>query len=125
MENNLQNDINQVEVTMEFAKELIKNADVAQRLTNNPDFKAIILDGYFADEAARLGHLVGDPETVMDPKRGTMVQNDLIGIGALKRYMSTILMLGRRAEADLLEQGETLEELRAAENDPDFDGGDD
>lgn len=124
MQSNLQNDINQVEITMEHAKELIKKAELVQRLTNHPDFKDIILEGYFTEEAARLGHLVGDPETVMDPRRGTMVQNDLIGIGALKRYMSTILMLGRRAEADLFEQSETLDELRAAENDPDYDGDD-
>jgi len=111
----LQNDIETVELSIEVAEEAIKRGKQAKALAKNKDFKELVLDGYFQDEAARLVHLVSHP-TTKDEMR-TTVQRDIDGVGAFKRYLQTIVMFGEQAELALEADKQTLEEMRQADFD--------
>jgi hypothetical protein len=79
-------------------------------MDNNPEWKKLILDGYFRDEAARLVLLKAD-YGVQDEQ----VQKDIIksidAIGYFRRYLATIMQRGYTAENALRSDEETREEL--------------
>jgi chaperonin cofactor prefoldin len=113
----LEQQIESIELSMEQAKKLVVNAQTAERLSQNPDFKKLVMEGYFVEEAARLALLLTDPTTVTTPHRKEMVMNALIGVGGLKQHLSAVIQMGRQAENDLVEMGETIEELRQEDAD--------
>jgi hypothetical protein len=114
-----QNDIELVELTIAEAKKIVERGKMAERLSHNPDFKKLVLDGYFVDEAARLVHLSCDP--ALPENMRNVVVRDMAGPAAFKRYMSAMVQMGRNAAREILEHEETLEELREEE----FHDGDD
>ncbi len=104
-----------VELTIDEARKEVKAGEMAERLSRNPDFKKLILDRYFVDEAARLVHLYGDPN--VSDKIREMILRDMAGISSLKQYLSLLVQKGRMA-ADLIQENqETLEELRIEADD--------
>lgn len=106
-------DIEEIELTLEHAQHLVEKAAMADRLSRNPDFRKLIMEGYFEGETARLGLLVGDPHHAGTQE---MILNDLKGTGALKRFFQNIFMLGRTAAAEIEAAGHTLQELRDEED---------
>lgn len=106
-------DIQQVELSIEEAEKAIALGNDAAALADIPEFKRIVLDGYFVDEAARLALLSSDPGANDEIRANIM--RDLNGPGAFKRYLHTKVMLGRNAERELESHHETLEELREEE----------
>ena len=108
-----QNEIEQVELSIEAAKEMVERGKMAERLADIPEFKKLVLDGYFVDEAARLALLSSDPNLSEDIRGHVM--RDLQGVGAFKRYLSTLVQLGRQAAQEIEEAEVTLSEMRAEE----------
>jgi len=108
-----QNDIEQIELSIEAAKEMVEKARMARQLAENPAFKKLILEGYFVDEAARLAHLFSDPNIPAEHRE--YVKNDLLAVGGLKRFLSTLVRLGDMAEREIADAELELEEIRAAE----------
>lgn len=104
------NEIEQIELTIVEARKMAKRGEQAKRLASTKDFKDLIMDGYFVDEAARLVHMSSEP-TISEDIRNTIVR-DMAGPGALKRYFSTIVRMGDMAAQEIEESQETLEELR-------------
>jgi hypothetical protein len=115
-------DIEEIELTIEHARHLVEKAEMADRLSRNPDFRKLIMEGYFETETARLGLLVGDPHHADSQE---MIMNDLKGTGALKRFFQNIFLLGRTAAAEIESSGYTLQELRDEEDGSVTTGGDD
>lgn len=109
-----QNEIHEIEMSIEAAKEMVVRGEMAMKLANNPAFKKIVLDGYFVDEAARLAHLYSDPN--LSAEQREMVRNDLIGIGAFKRYLQTLTQLGQMASREIADAEFELDALRAEED---------
>lgn len=108
-----QQEIQELELTIEAAREIVERGNMATRLADNPDFKKIIMEGFFRDEAARLVHLVSDPSLPEGDR--SHIQNAIQGIGYLKRYLSTMVQMGVNAEREINESRETLEEIRSEE----------
>ena len=108
-----QTDIKEVELSIEHAKGMVMRGHMAQRLAANSDFKKLVLEGYFVEEAARLAHLSSDPNIPEEVR--AFVMRDLNGVGAFKRYLSAIVQMGLQAETELQEQMETLDEIRSEE----------
>lgn len=102
-------DVQQIELSIEHAREMIKTGDALNRLMQNVDFKNVITEGYFKDEPARLVELKAAP-AMSDEK----YQNDIIrsidGIGSLQQYFNTIWAMAANSER-AIEAGE--EELMA------------
>lgn len=111
----LENDINQVELSIEVAEEVIKKGKQAEALAKIKDFKEIILDGYFVDEAARLVHYVSHPTTSEEDRKQAL--RDIDGIGSLKRHLNMLVTFGKQAQEALEADKNTLEELRQADFD--------
>lgn len=105
--------IEEVELSIAHAKEIINRGAMAERLSHNPDFKKLVLEGYFTTEAARLALLYSDPN--IDPEMREAIGRDLMGPGVFKRYLSTMVQMGYVAQRELGEHIETLEEIREEE----------
>lgn len=103
-------DINEIDINIEQSKGLIERAEAVVRLTKNADFKNLILEGYFKEEAAKLVMLLGD-YTQQDPDNQALLMNEIRAISGLSNYMRGVTMLGRQAKKALVEDSQTKEEL--------------
>lgn len=109
-----QNEIHEIEMSIEAAKEMVARGELTEKLAKNPAFKKLVLDGYFVDEAARLAHLVSDPN--LSEEQRAMVNRDLIGIGAFKRYLQTVRQLAGMASREIADAEYELDALRAEDD---------
>lgn len=107
-----QSDIEQIELSIEEAQKLVDKAAMARRLADHPDFKTLVIEGYFTQEAARLANMYSHPNV---PDK-SLVHNDLMGIGAFRRYLSTAIMMGDTAEAEIADARIELDEIRGEEH---------
>ena len=105
-----QDTLNEIEQNIKAARAQIQLGDALERLTNNKDFKTLVLDGYFRDEAVRLVHLKADP-AFQKPDMQTSIVSQMDAIGSLSSYLRVIGQsadMGRRS----VEVGEqTREEI--------------
>jgi len=105
----LEKNIEEVELTIAEARKIVEYGTVVRRLIDNPDFKKVVTDDYFVEEAARLALLYSDPSINKDQAR--MINNDLLGLGAFKRYIQTKLQMANNMAYEMEQQMETLQEL--------------
>lgn len=103
--------IEEVELNIQHANALVKLGKSLDRLTNNRDFKSLIKDGYFRDEAVRLVHAKANPNT-----QAPEIQQDIIkqidAIGNLAAYFRTVGQQAELAKQAIAADEETLQELR-------------
>lgn len=104
----MQSDIQKTQASIDHCEELIARREQALRLYDNKDFKELIGEGYFVQEAVRLTGLLGDPNDQMDQEA---VMHGLRSVADLRRYLSGIVRLGNRAEDELEDHKDTLDEL--------------
>lgn len=113
----MSNDIETVELSIQEARKYVARRDAAIRLADNRDFKNLILDGYFKEEAARLTGLLGERpapgETL--PFTREMIMADLEAIAALQRYMRLIVQQGDIMEKEIDVNTEALSVMRSEE----------
>ena len=105
-------DIEQVEISIEQAKVMIDNMKALDRLTDNKDFNKLFIEGYFKEEASRLVLLRADHNFQSDEDQKQLLAA-IDAIGRFKMYCNTIMVMGRRAERDLEASEQTREELLA------------
>jgi|JI9StandDraft_2_1071091.scaffolds.fasta_scaffold05826_5 hypothetical protein len=108
-------EIQQLEQQLETADYLIKRKDAAIRLSNNKDFKRLVIDEYFTAEAARLIMASGDPNLTEQQRADFVAMGQ--ACGHFKRYLSAIVREATMAERDVPNIEETLAELRAEAGD--------
>ena len=107
--------IDQLENSIEYAKARIERCDQVLRLSENPDFQAIVGKGYFEKEAIRLVGLYGSGN--LSPEQLIETQKDMHGVGSFRRFLAQIVQEGQQARSDLQSNQETLQEelaMRAA-----------
>lgn len=104
-------DLIQLEQQLSTAKFLIERRDAALRLAKNKDFKRLVVDEYFTQEAARLIIASGDPNLTLQQREDFVAMGQ--AIGHFKRYMSFIVTEANVAERDVPNIEEALIELRA------------
>lgn len=107
-----QEKIQQVELTIEQARKVMEMGDAIARLENNDDFKKVIFDGYFVDEAARLTSLLAEP-SLQAAEKQSRILHGLRGISELKQHLLTTKMMVEQFKHELDLNLEELEELRA------------
>jgi len=120
MKNENEQQLHQIEISLENAKKAIELGDSLERLHKNPDFKRIILDDFFKEEASRAVMLKSDPNMLGEEQQVT-VDNIITSIGGLYQYFAKVYRLAdmsvRALEAnqqtreELLEEGLTEDEL--------------
>ena len=105
-------EIEQVELTIKQAKEAVDLKDSVLKLQKNKDFKAVINEGYFENQASRLVLLKADPSMQSDRDQKE-IDNNIIAIGYLRQYLSSLVQLGYKAEREVLDAEEAKQELIA------------
>ena len=112
----LEREIQEVELAIEEANAAVKKASQLRKLMKNAEFRAIIEEDYLREEAIRLAHIFGSPSPTLKAAKDD-IAIDIQGIGSLKRYFHTILMMGSQAEDAIIAHQENLDELRQSEVD--------
>lgn len=111
-----QDTVQLIEENIRRAKEFVELDKALQRLMENRDFRKVVQEGYFRDEAVRLVHLRGDP-AFQTPERQAAVLAQIDAISQLSGYFRTMRFNAQTAlkaiEADEATRDEILAEEAA------------
>lgn len=111
MSTEIQQQIGNVEHTIETAKKQIKRMEALRRLEDNPDFKEIIMDGFMEDHAIRQVLLRANPSIRSSEQALDAVDLQIAAVGGLKQFFIGIFTMGMEAKDSLEADEATLEEL--------------
>lgn len=106
-------DLKQLEEAVAQAKADVEFGNALERLRSNRDFKQVILEGYFKEEAIRLVHLKGSPH-LQSPESQKSILTQIDAISSVSEYMSLALHRARQG-SKLLEDADRMREEIAAE----------
>lgn len=120
----LEQEMKELEVSIEEAQKAVDMGETLRRLMNNPDWISLIENDYLREEAVRLTHLLGHPDALLDSKQ-RFIERDLQGIAAFKRFLHTKLTLAQISSDQIIAHKDELDELRQMEVDGDDYEGDD
>lgn len=105
--------LNELELNIAEAKEIVALGDALVRLYSNRDFKAVILDGYFRTEAARLVMGKAHPQVARPDVQACFLKS-IDAIGELGQYFNKVRqqadMAGQAIDADRQTLAELAEE---------------
>ena len=108
--NQIEENLGRIQISIENAKKAIDLAQALHRLHDNPDFKAVILDDYFHEEAHRAVLLKAD-QSMAPPEKQKAVDDVITSIGGLYNYFGKVYRLAEMSERALRADQETREEL--------------
>ena len=101
-----------IERSIKQARVAVEESNALERLRNNKDFKKVILDNYFKEEAVRLVHLKADPSMQsVDSQKSIVAQMD--AIGAVSQFLTHILQRGALATKQIASDEATRDEILA------------
>jgi hypothetical protein len=103
-----------LEISIEEAKAKVELMEALDSLGNNSNFKKVILDGYFKNEASRLVLLKAVPSMQSEAQQ-LSISKSIDAIGHLRQYFSTVYQLGNMAKQSIVEDEATREELLSEE----------
>lgn len=104
----IESDIHEVETSIENVKRAIERHERLNKLMDNQDWKALIEEGYFKEEAARVVGLKADLQMRMAGDVQMQWLEDMItGIGAFQQYLNFIRQAGAAAKQQLEQHQET------------------
>ena len=106
--------LKQLEQEIDNAKQIVELSNALQRLSGNKDFKEVIQQNYFKDEAVRLVHLKSNPAMQEEEQQKSIVAS-IDAIGFLSQYFNIIEQQARQARRFLDMADETRDELLAEE----------
>ena len=105
--------LEQVELSIKQAKATIERRNSLDKLFSNEHFKAIILKGYFEEEASRLVLIKASPAMQTDESQ-TQINKSIDAVGFLRQHFHMIAQTGNMAERALADDQNTREELLAS-----------
>lgn len=103
-----------LENQLEGIKELTERRERALRLSNNADFKKLILDEFCIQECARYAQASADPALKENERADALALAQ--AAGHLRRFLSVTVQMGNQAESQLQELEEALSQARAEED---------
>lgn len=106
----LDEQLNNIEISIDDARKTMKRMHTLQRLLDSNDWKEIVEDGYFFDEASRLVILKADPG-MLGKKEQKQIDIAINAIGPFRQYLRTIMQFGMMAERAIEADEQTREEL--------------
>lgn len=102
----------QVELSIKQAEDIKSLGAALNRLSNNRDFKRIIHNEYFKEEASRLVLLLADPQC-QDEAAQKEIHKQINAIGSFRGFLAKVQQQGAMADEAIREGNEVLEEIRA------------
>lgn len=106
-------DVKALEHAKKNAQGLIERRDLALKLYDNHEFRKLIVESYFTEEAARLVQLSADPALDANQRADALAMAQ--ATGHLKRYLSMMIQMGNVAAREMPEVDAQLEEARIEE----------
>ena len=103
--------LNEIEITLEKAKEKVALAEMLNSLIALPAFKTIITEGYFEREPIRLSRLSTVP-SMLTAENEKILYTRIQAIGYLNQYFVSIMKEAEMAKRAIEVGNEELEELR-------------
>lgn len=103
--------IQEIEISKEQAEKTAALGVAADRLFRNPNFKKVILEGYFQDEIHRLTMLMTDP-AYLEKNTEASIVDSLRAVSELNTYLHKTVVLGRHMAERLAEYDRELDALR-------------
>lgn len=116
-------DIRDLEQQIKNAKELIAQRQMAQKLSDNHEFRKLFLEDYFVQEAARLVQCASDPSLTREQQDTALEMAK--ATGHTKRYLSIVVQMGAHSERELPNMEAELVELRSMPEGSDDEGQED
>jgi hypothetical protein len=101
----------------------MERRDLALKLSNNRDFRKLILEDFCKEEASRLVAQSADP--ALDEKQQRDALSMAQAAGHLKRYLSMMIRMGDTAERSIGDLEEALAEARRESDSADIQEGED
>ena len=105
-------DLEQVEIQIDMANKLRALRDNCVKLTASETWKDVIDTGYFKEEAARL---VMAKSSNLSAEQMQLIDNMMLGIGALANYIESVMRRGAEMDQAIGEHEETRDEILAEE----------
>jgi hypothetical protein len=105
-------ELQQLETNIKQSQKIIDLGDALDRLRNNRDFKKLVLEGYFEQEAIRLVHLMSD-SNMQSPNTQAAIYKEMTGIGMFRSYLDTLATSARVARRTLESDEATRDEILA------------
>jgi hypothetical protein len=102
-------EMRQIEVTIEQCEEQVALLECYERLKDNPDFQTLILHNLMEQEAIRAVKAEADENLTPEGKQG--MKNIRVCIGQLDNYFRKVNIFGNAAKRALAEDKITREEL--------------
>lgn len=99
----------ELKVTEEQAKEAIELRECVVRLYDNPDFKKLILEDLFTNEAKRLVFLKADNSVRQNNVVLKAIEDRITTIGELNQYFHNTIARGHQMENALQQAKEDIE----------------
>lgn len=109
-----QEQIQEIELSIEEAKKYVAFGDAIERLHANKDFREVILEGYFRDEASRLTLLLADQNVT--EKTREHIFHSIQAIGELHGFFTARLMQREQMKSAIIQAQETIVEIQAEED---------
>lgn len=81
--------IQELDEDISKAQSLVDMGNALERLLNNPDFKLVIMKGFFETEAIRLVQLKADPNT-QSKKLQNKIIKQIDGVGYFRQHLQSI-----------------------------------
>lgn len=90
---------------------VLKQSEMAERLSKNPDFVALVMEDYFTREPARLGSLMASGR--LNEQQFQACTQDLRGISHLRTFLSTFIQKGIIARTELANLEQARQDMLA------------
>lgn len=107
-------EVTALENQLEGIKELTERRERALRLSNNADFKKLILDEFCTAECARYAQASADPALKENERADALAMAQ--AAGHLRRFLSVTVQMGHQAESQMVDLENALAEARAEED---------
>ena len=108
-------EVNQLQKQLDDYKKLSERRKQALRLSENKDFKKLVLEGFCVTDAASYVSASADPQ--LTPAQRQDALNIAQAAGHLKRFLSIQMQMGAHAEREIAQIEEAIVAAQAEEND--------
>jgi hypothetical protein len=102
--------LEQIQIDIDDAKNQIELAEALDRLHKNADFQHVILKEFLQNESIRIVGLKTDPGALEDVKQ-KQIDNVITSIGGLRQYFGKIYHMARNSQAALDEYYDTQKDI--------------
>lgn len=107
-------ELQQLDMSIKHSQKMVDLGAALERLRSNRDFKKVVIEGYFAEEAARLVHLMADAN-MQSPDKQQSIQKQMIAVGGFRDYLNTLETLAGIARRSIQSDEAMRDEILAEE----------